>query len=494
MKMRLYVLFCLLPGAFISGFTQDQVTVQGKIIGFTPDRLEFVNPINGFAFPGFREAIALDSSGSFKIQIPLKEPGFVLIFASMKTGIIIAEPGESYQVVFEQSGEANSFQVSGPNEDGQNLYNSLPSPYLAQLEFRTFGETNDYQVYADKVNRQKTDQLGKFKELLDQGKISGSFYRNVLIDRNCYYSALLSTFPLIKLYRGQGDSWNPSQYPIELKQQWKQIWTENPPFDPKNLLSPRWYEYAKYYIEYQKFLGDSVDMDALKQAYKDKLVNTYQIGFVENLFSDEMAETYVASLIYEGCLQKEYEKEWLEIFDRFLIKYPKSMAIPYLEPMVNPVAEYYKSTRSDFTKQMKFIDHPDQIKTLAGCLERLKGKKIYVDVWATWCGPCKEEFNYRESLDEVLEKKGFEVLYISVDKEEKEEQWKEMIKYYRLEGYHIRANKSFTDDLTRIFNNNGSLSIPWYLLIDVNGKIISRNASRPSDIDALQEEIGKLGY
>ncbi|HBB93095.1 MAG: hypothetical protein A2X22_05440 [Bacteroidetes bacterium GWF2_49_14] len=492
MNIRLYILSCFLLGAYASGLTQDQVTIQGKIVGFTPSRLEYVNPINGFAFPGFRETISLDSSGNFRIQIPLKEPGFILIYASMNTGVVIAEPGESYHVVFEQIGETNSFRLSGPNEDGQNHYNTLPSPYLVQLEFGRFGEVNDYQVYAQKVNRQKAEQLGKFKELLDQGKISDNFYQNVLIDRNCYYSTLLSTFPLIKLYRG--DPSNPSQYPMELKHQWKQIWTENPPTDPKNLLSPRWYEYAKYYIEYQKYLGDSVDIDAVNQAYKDKLVNTHQLTFVDKYFSAIQAETYTASLIYEGCLQKKFEKEWLELFDRFKSKYPKSMANPYLKPMVSPVADYYKTIRSGFTRRMKFIDQPDQMKTLDECLSNFRGKRMYIDVWATWCGPCKDEFKYKDALKAFLKKKGFEVLYISIDKEEKDEQWKEMIKYYGLEGYHIRARQAFCEDLTRIFDQKGSLSIPWYLIIDESGKIISKDASRPSNLDALKKEMKKLGY
>lgn len=64
-----------------------------------------------------------------------------------------------------------------------------------------------------------------------------------------------------------------------------------------------------------------------------------------------------------------------------------------------------------------------------------------------------------------------------------------MIKFYNLEGYHIRANKELNSELREIFNPDGPLSIPWYILIDKNGNIVKKNASRPSDIGELFNEI-----
>jgi hypothetical protein len=99
------------------------------------------------------------------------------------------------------------------------------------------------------------------------------------------------------------------------------------------------------------------------------------------------------------------------------------------------------------------------------------------------------EFKYKDSLDILLKSKGFEVLYISIDKQDKEVQWKEMIKFYKLDGHHIRAGKEFQDDLIRIFNKNGTIAIPWYLLIDEQGKIINKDAARPSEIETLEKQI-----
>ena len=51
-------------------------------------------------------------------------------------------------------------------------------------------------------------------------------------------------------------------------------------------------------------------------------------------------------------------------------------------------------------------------------LESLKGKVVFLDFWATWGGPCKEEFPELDALYKKYGKDGFEVVGISVDKTE----------------------------------------------------------------------------
>ena len=62
-----------------------------------------------------------------------------------------------------------------------------------------------------------------------------------------------------------------------------------------------------------------------------------------------------------------------------------------------------------------------------------------------------------------------------------------MIKYYNLDGYHIRANEKLTKDLTEIIG--GRYGIPRYLLIDENGNIVNKMAEPPSRIELLHNQI-----
>lgn len=122
----------------------------------------------------------------------------------------------------------------------------------------------------------------------------------------------------------------------------------------------------------------------------------------------------------------------------------------------------------------------------------LKGKRIYIDVWATWCGPCKEDFENKSELNKLLATNNIETLYISIDKDDKEQLWKDMIKFYELEGCHIRSNLELSSDLRQIFGDNGGLAIPWYLLVNEDGELINDRASGTAQLARLEDEINKF--
>ena len=91
------------------------------------------------------------------------------------------------------------------------------------------------------------------------------------------------------------------------------------------------------------------------------------------------------------------------------------------------------------------------------------------------------EFARAEKLREILSSKKIEILYISIDEDRNEKNWKDLIKYYNLEGYHIRANSSLCEDLKKTQNPEKGLYVPWHIMFDEKGNIITI----PSDIVEL---------
>lgn len=81
-----------------------------------------------------------------------------------------------------------------------------------------------------------------------------------------------------------------------------------------------------------------------------------------------------------------------------------------------------------------------------------------------------------------------EVLYISLDKAAEENKWKNMIKYYKLEGHHILASEKLTSDIYKVFSNGRGISIPHYAICK-DGKIVLSSAKAPSDKGVLYKEI-----
>ncbi len=106
-------------------------------------------------------------------------------------------------------------------------------------------------------------------------------------------------------------------------------------------------------------------------------------------------------------------------------------------------------------------------------LTDFKGKLVYVDVWATWCGPCKKEIPLLEKLQEEF--KGEDIVFISVSTDQDKAKWEKYVATKGMKGVQLHAGVGATISSDYMVN-----SIPRFILIDREGKIINSKAARPS--------------
>ncbi len=124
-------------------------------------------------------------------------------------------------------------------------------------------------------------------------------------------------------------------------------------------------------------------------------------------------------------------------------------------------------------------------------LSKFSGKYVYIDVWATWCGPCKREIPSLEVLQEEF--KGEDVVFLSVSVDDGRKEWKDFLTENELGGVQVYAPRAWQSDLATYYNIK---AIPRFLLIDPEGKIVSATATRPSNpetkeqLEALLEKKG----
>jgi len=110
-------------------------------------------------------------------------------------------------------------------------------------------------------------------------------------------------------------------------------------------------------------------------------------------------------------------------------------------------------------------------------LEDLKGKYIYIDVWATWCGPCRQEIPFLQKTEEAYHGKNIEFVSISIDEQINHEKWNQFVKDKNLGGIQLLADKDWKSDFVQGYKING---IPRFILISPEGKIVNADAPRPS--------------
>lgn len=123
-------------------------------------------------------------------------------------------------------------------------------------------------------------------------------------------------------------------------------------------------------------------------------------------------------------------------------------------------------------------------------LEDLKGKYVYIDVWATWCGPCRQEIPYLQKTEEAYHGKNIEFVSISIDEQKNREKWNKFVTDKTLGGIQLLADKDWQSDFVRSYKING---IPRFILIGPDGKIVNADAPRPSspELVALLDSLVK---
>lgn len=121
-------------------------------------------------------------------------------------------------------------------------------------------------------------------------------------------------------------------------------------------------------------------------------------------------------------------------------------------------------------------------------LEELKGKYVYIDVWATWCGPCRAEIPFLQKIEEKYKGKNIEFVSISIDVAKDHDKWKNFVAEKQLGGIQLLADKDWKSDFVMSYGIN---SIPRFILIDPKGVIVKGDAARPSE-PQLQELLDSL--
>ncbi len=160
-----------------------------------------------------------------------------------------------------------------------------------------------------------------------------------------------------------------------------------------------------------------------------------------------------------------------------------------IEPMLASYKQYFGGNidmREKFAgKPAPSFDNYMNIDGSKTSLSDLKGKYVYVDVWATWCGPCKAEIPSLKKVEKAYHGKNIAFVSMSIDDdrshggswEKAEESWRAMVADKELGGIQIFAPKGWQSDFVTGFEIRG---IPRFILIGPDGNVINASAPRPS--------------
>ncbi|WP_448700349.1 TlpA family protein disulfide reductase [Mucilaginibacter sp. AW1-3] len=118
--------------------------------------------------------------------------------------------------------------------------------------------------------------------------------------------------------------------------------------------------------------------------------------------------------------------------------------------------------------------------------ERFKGKAIFVDIWASWCSPCRHELQEKsvKGFQDFARKNDIVILYVCCDKDGSK--WKSFIRANSLVGYHVLVNPNLDKELHTTFasvqKRNGVMKrssyLPHHIIFDKKGMVVDTFASK----------------
>ncbi|WP_443943675.1 TlpA family protein disulfide reductase [Pedobacter sp. AW1-32] len=439
-------------------------------------------PIHLNFFQPNEKRIQADVNQQAILNLEAVDPGIIQISQDYQTVNLIHLAADEHYTLNFFDGE--KWEISGTNAEGQILFNQLFKDNTRSRfkELDSIPQTADREAYVRKL---MTSDLNQFKDLLNSGKISLIFYKAVEQNADIYYRLLLCTD---MFFISRGFTKPEIEFDASHLAAYKKATSI---ISDQRTKSSYLYpvllgRYLSYVALDAKSKGGNLDFDRAKYGENFSL---YSINLVRNTFNVQEAEFPWATLMAEGIGYNRNEPEWIENFQSFQHLYPKSPYLPLLKRLVDKVKVFKERLRMD-APEVEFIPASDSINTFEQLAERVKGKVTYVDLWATWCVPCREELQISIKMHDALTALGIQALYLSIDADNKDLEWKNMAKGMGLNGKNMRATQAFYKYITETVPK--FTGIPRYLILNREGKIVNWDARRPSDGQKLIDQLKSI--
>lgn len=439
---------------------QKSAIIAGKITNFENDKIYLTNI---FLSDTITDSISIDTAGNFHKSIELINAKYFTFKNGKQFTNIYLNPGDSLYITLDFQNFDESIKYTGIGNENNNYlasYINLKSKMPSMYDL-IFVELNDFIFKTDSINNEYLKNLDKYllKDVTfknnETNRIKGtiSFMKSIYPMYYSYYNKTEMT-NLPDNYYEFGKSLDINDTSLYLFKDFEEYFT--------NIISELAEKKAKH-------LDTTLSSDYINLKSK--------IFIIDSLVTNKsINEYYTYSTIYDQ-LNYVGSKNVDEFLTTFKNKNPKSI---YINKLNYLYSKWEKISEGKNAPDFLVFDENGKEYSL----NNFKGKHLYIDVWATWCGPCKTEIPHFEKLKEKYKGKNIEFVSISVD--ENKESWEKMINDKKMTGIQLFAS-GWNSSITKDYNIN---SIPRFILIDPKGVIINANADRPSG--NISDIISKL--
>jgi len=423
----------------------DYAVVSGKISNSKAEKLSISNREQRI-----NKSATIEKDGTFRDTLKNVAEGIYMFYDGKNYNLFYLKPGDDLKITYDAGDFKNSLKYEGKGSEISNYQLAKADKIREYMGKGPDIFLLDEAAYKEKIGKLKTDLLA----LLSSTKgILADFKTKEEKDINYQYLNDISKYESYHSYYAKKPDFKVSEGFLD---ELKSI-DYNNETDYKNSESYR----KLVAMHYRELAEEQAKKDSSDKSISFiKIVGDIPNEYIKNdllsnisgeiTYSDDMEGFYNAFM--KACKDEDLKKMLTETYDKL-------------------------KTVSPGKQSPKFVDY-ENYKGGKTSLDDLKGKYVYIDVWATWCGPCKYEIPYLIELDKKYKGKNITFVSISIDKAKDHDKWKKMIEEKGMGGVQLFADNDWKSKFVQDYLIRG---IPHFILIDPEGKIVKYSAPRPSD-------------
>jgi thiol-disulfide isomerase/thioredoxin len=401
--------------------------------------------------------------GSFHIRVILDEPGYLSIWSGETYFVVYMSPGDSLHFSADMEDFFHQFRFEGDKareaEYLHRVHYFLKETGLGDMkQLGRYGKERYFEV--------KDSLFGELRLIFEEMKLQKgidpdfveleeAFFEYYDINLDLYY-------PMYHMDAYQIRDHRDVDFPLE------ETLRRIEELDYSNPLMVR--------QPYFRFLLDQkVDekVSSLRKEYPElkELKNpnlTLRMMAADSLFEVPEVRDYVKFFHLSMNVENDGPERFRELIDTFL----KYNSVPSYENRLRRLIKTWEELDPGREIPDFSFTNPEGKEVR---LSQFLGNLLYIDVWATWCGPCIAEHPHWDKLQE--EYQGKEIVFVSISVDQSRDAWNNMLKEKGMTGHHWFAENAWHSEIATHFMIRG---IPRFILLDREGKVINASATRPS--------------
>ena len=233
-------------------------------------------------------------------------------------------------------------------------------------------------------------------------------------------------------------------------------------------------------------IGEPLNKEMATYAFRDELAVLDSVGCDRPL-----RDIYLARSLYRSIdVSREPLPTDIMAFAEQQIQMPAALSMVKTENDKYLAIQNREMAEQDIFRSSEDVANmSDGEKILSKITEPYRGRIILLDIWGTWCGPCKEALSHSQEEYERL--KDYDLVYLYLANRSSDESWKNVIKQYNVTGPNV-VHYNLPDDqqaaVEHFLNIHGW---PTYKLIGRDGRVLDVNAD-PHDLGGLARLLDKM--